>query len=262
MEEEKSKVIESLLFPVSFVAVLWLIKFFELYTHISLAHLGILPRATQGLVGIITAPLVHVSIGHLGSNTIPLLILGIIIFYFYRKVAFKLIGIIYFFSGICVWLFASGNAYHLGASGLVYGLVSFLFFSGLFRNDKRSLALALLVTFVYGSLIWGVFPIYKGVSWETHLFASIAGIICAWYFRKLVPIENSDGEEFINEDEIILQEEKSVVQKKESLSYVYNKKTGTFEKLHLQSAAPTNFKYVYVKKIKMEKLSEKKDEAS
>ncbi len=184
-EEEKNKIAESVLYPFLFVALLWSIKLLEHFSEVSLAKLGILPRSIHGVLGVTTAPLIHGDISHLVSNTLPLLILGIIIMYFYRTTALSLFSWTYLLTGILVWAVADGSGYHLGASGLIYGLVSFLFFSGLIRKDRRSLALALLVTFVYGGMVWGVLPIYKGVSWESHLFGGIIGAFCAWYYKDL-----------------------------------------------------------------------------
>ena len=146
--------------------------------------LGILPRNITGLVGIFTSPLIHGSFSHLISNTAPLIFMGLGIFYFYPKVAYKVFTIIYLGTGILVWIFAR-EVYHIGASGIIYGFVSFLFFSGIFRKDNRSIALALVVVFLYGGLIWGVLPVEKGVSWESHLFGAIVGIIPAFIFRKI-----------------------------------------------------------------------------
>lgn len=156
--------------------------------------LGILPRNFSGLVGIFTSPLIHGGFSHLISNTAPLIFMGLGIFYFYPKVAYKVFTIIYLGTGILVWIFAR-EVYHIGASGIIYGFVSFLFFSGIFRKDNRSIALALIVILFYGGLIWGVLPIEKGVSWESHLFGAIAGIIAAFIFRKVDPPKKYDWED-------------------------------------------------------------------
>jgi len=156
--------------------------------------LGILPRNLNGLAGIFTSPLIHGSFSHLISNTAPLVFMGIGIFYFYPKVAYKVFTIIYLGTGVLVWLFAR-EVYHIGASGIIYGFVSFLFFSGIFRKDNRSIALALVVILFYGGLIWGVLPVERGVSWESHLFGAIAGIVSAFLFRKIDPPKKYDWED-------------------------------------------------------------------
>lgn len=253
-EEEKNKIAESVLFPFLFVALLWIIKLMEHFSEVSLAKLGILPRTFNGILGITTAPLIHGDIYHLGSNTLPLLILGIIIMYFYRATAASLFLWIYVFTGAMVWLLADGTGYHLGASGLIYGLVSFLFFSGLIRKDRRSLALALLVTFVYGGMVWGVLPIYKGVSWESHLFGGLVGGFCAWYYKGLDPVpeeiydwevENEEIEEPKESEQAGLEPVREI-----PFHYVYNVKTGNFKVFNQQEPNDTRsgYRYVYVKK--------------
>lgn len=177
-----TKLITPLLFP----AVLWVVHLISLLLDEDLSKLGLLPRNLVGLLGIFTSPLIHADFSHLISNTVPLVILGWIIFYFYPKVSYILFVFIYFFTGLLVWIFAR-QVYHIGASGLVYGFVSFLFFSGIFRRDNKSIALALVITFLYGGLVWGMIPGWKGISWESHLFGAITGLIAAYLFRKIDP---------------------------------------------------------------------------
>ena len=183
-----------LIIPLTFPILLWVIylvtNLFNFYPY----KLGILPRNFSGLVGIFTSPLIHGGFSHLISNTAPLVFMGLGIFYFYPKVAYKVFTIIYFGSGILVWFFGR-EVYHIGASGIIYGFVSFLFFSGIFRKDNRSIALALVVIFLYGGLIWGVLPVEKGVSWESHLFGAIVGTIVSFIFRNIDPPKRYDWED-------------------------------------------------------------------
>jgi len=182
-----------LIIPLTFPILLWVIfivtYFFDIYPY----KLGILPRHFSGLVGVLTSPLIHGGFSHLISNTAPLIFMGLGIFYFYPKVAYKVFTIVYFGTGILVWIFGR-EVYHIGASGIIYGFVSFLFFSGIFRKDNRSIALALVVIFLYGGLIWGVLPVEKGVSWESHLCGAIVGLISAFIFRKVDPPKRYDWE--------------------------------------------------------------------
>jgi len=185
-KEEKNKIIRSVLYPALFVGLLWIVNFLQFIFNLDFIRFGLYPRAYSGLLGIITSPLIHSSFSHLFSNSIPLLFLGAITFYFYRPIAFSVFFWVYLMSGI--WLWAAGrDAYHVGASGLVYGFVTFLFFSGIFRKERSLLVLSMLVTFLYGSLVWGIFPIQPQISWESHLLGSLAGIITAYYFRKEGP---------------------------------------------------------------------------
>lgn len=177
-----SKLLTPLLFPV----VLWAVHLISLLFNDDLSKLGLLPRNFLGLLGILTSPLIHADFSHLISNTIPLIVLGFIIFYFYPKVSYMLFIFIYLVTGLLVWIFAR-QVFHIGASGIVYGLVSFLFFSGIFRRDNTSIALALVITFLYGGLVWGMIPGWKGISWESHLFGAITGLTAAYLFRKIDP---------------------------------------------------------------------------
>jgi membrane associated rhomboid family serine protease len=258
-EEEKNKIAESVLYPFLFVALLWAIKLVEHYSETSLARLGILPRTLNGFLGITTAPLIHGDIYHLGSNTLPLLILGIIIMYFYNITAPALFIWVYVFTGAMVWMFADGSGYHLGASGIIYGLVSFLFFSGIIRKDRRSMALALLVTFVYGGMVWGVFPLYKGVSWESHLFGAIGGAFCAWYYKDLDPapkeVYDWEMEEETQEQIPDQTESNPLPNSLPTFQFVY---TDTSDRLYSNSPecinTPPQIKYVYIRKKAEKKI--------
>ena len=194
MNIEKDKFIISVFVPIGFILFLWIIKLAEVMTGISLANFGLYPHKISGLVGIITAPLLHANFSHLISNSIPVLLLSGGIIYFYPQSAFKVFALNYLVPGIFVWFFGR-PAYHIGASGLIYGFVSFLFFSGIIRRDNRSIALALIVTFLYGGIIWGVLPIDAEISWEYHLFGALTGIFCAILFRKLDPAKKYDWED-------------------------------------------------------------------
>jgi membrane associated rhomboid family serine protease len=158
-------------------------------TQFDLGFLGVYPRHLQGLIGIVTSPLIHANLNHLFANSFPLLVLGGCLFYFYRELAVKTFLLIYLITGVCVW--AGGReAYHIGASGVIYGLAAFLFFSGIIRRDGKLLAITLLVTFLYGSMVWGIFPELfpdKNISFESHFWGMVTGTILAFYFRKIGP---------------------------------------------------------------------------
>lgn len=186
MEQEKLKFKRAVYLSVGFVLLIWLIKIAEAAFGISFARLGIYPQQTFGLIGIITSPLIHGDFVHLLSNTFPVLLLGTGIGYFYPSSSRKVYLFIWLVTGLMVWLWARPS-YHIGASGLIYGMVGFLFFSGAIRKDLRASVLALIVIFFYGSLIWGVLPLEDGTSWESHLFGGISGIIAAILFRKQDP---------------------------------------------------------------------------
>lgn len=183
---EKKKLIYSLLFPGLFVLLLWIIKIIELTLDVSFVEYGLYPLKTENLYGIITSPLIHSDLAHLLANTIPIIILGSGIFYFYRSISFKVAILIYLLSGLWLW-FGGRPAYHIGASGLIYGFASFLFLSGIIRKYVPLMAISLLVAFLYGGLIWGILPIDMKISWEGHLYGGIAGLVAALFYKKQGP---------------------------------------------------------------------------
>jgi len=197
----------SLFISLSFVILLWLIKIFEVYTSIDLVTLGVYPRKLSGLIGILTAPLIHSDFSHLASNSITLLVLMIFLLYAYTNSSFKVFFSVYIFSNVLVWIFAR-EAYHIGASGIIYGLVTFMFFVGLFRHDPKSIGLSLLVTFLYGGLVWGILPTDPSISFEAHLSGAIVGIVAAVLFRNSDPMpEKYEWEdEDTDEDDVDLEE--------------------------------------------------------
>ncbi|NNC93960.1 MAG: rhomboid family intramembrane serine protease [Chitinophagales bacterium] len=165
--------------------VIWLIKIIEIAMSANFAAYGILPKQVIGLRGILFSPLIHGDFRHLISNSLPLLILGTILFNSYKEVAWKIIMMAYFLVGGLVWLTATGSSIHIGASGVVYGLAFFLLASGIFRKDRESIGIALVVTLLYGGLIWGILPVQAGISWESHLYGAVVGIVTAFYYRKI-----------------------------------------------------------------------------
>ena len=167
-----------------FVALIWLIQLLNWGLDLGLERFGVRPRQLGGLPGILVAPLLHSGFSHLTANSLPLLVLGAGILYLYPNSALKVIPAVYLGPGVAVWL-VGRESVHVGASGLVYGLVSYVFVAGVIRRDRRAVAASLLVYFLYGTLAWGVFPIKPAISWETHLAAALIGLILAVFFRNL-----------------------------------------------------------------------------
>lgn len=168
---------------VLFTAGLWLIHGLASAAGWDMAALAVRPREPSGLVGIVTAPLVHGSAGHLFSNTLPLLVLGTALLFGSPRATRIALPVIWLGSGLAVWLFAR-DAAHLGASGLAYGMMTFVFLAGILRRDRRSIGLGLIVFFLHGSMIWGVLPLRAGVSFESHLAGAVTGVICAIALRE------------------------------------------------------------------------------
>jgi membrane associated rhomboid family serine protease len=173
----------SLIIPLSFLLVLWLIKALEIGLNFNLVPLGIMPGKVSGLLGIFLSPLIHADLNHLFANSVPLLVMGTGTVYFYRSLSYRVFIIIWLVSGLCVWL-GGRPSYHIGASGIVYGLAAFLFVSGAIRRDTRLAAISFVIVFLYGGLIWGVLPIWPAISWEGHLFGGVTGVICAIIYRN------------------------------------------------------------------------------
>ena len=167
-----------------FVALIWLIDIVNWALALELQRFGVRPRQLAGLPGILLAPLLHGGPVHLVANSLPLLVLGTGMLYLYPNSAVKVLPAVYLGPGIAVWLFAGGSV-HVGSSGLVYGLASYVFVAGVLRLDRRAIAASLLVSFLYGSLVWGVLPIQPGVSWQTHLAAALIGLALAIALRRL-----------------------------------------------------------------------------
>jgi len=179
-----------MIFPFAFVLLLWIVKAADVIWDMGLNEYGLYPLQTKGLFGILTAPLLHSGFSHLFANTVPLLVLGSFLFYFYRSLAWNVFFLTWLMTGFWVWVFARGNAAHIGASGIIYGLASFLIFSGIIRREQNLMIITMLVIFLYGSLIWGVFPQFfprEPISWESHLMGFLSGIILAVWFRKSGP---------------------------------------------------------------------------
>jgi membrane associated rhomboid family serine protease len=199
MNQTKNTVIQSALFPMLFLLMMWMVFYFDVTYKLNLAQYGLRPQSFKGLIGILTMPLLHGDMGHIVSNSFPILILGTCLFYFYKDIAFKIFFIAYISCGMLVWLFAqSRNAYdvHIGASGLIYALSGFLVVSGIIRKHKALFGVSLLITFLYGTIIWGVLPVdYQraihyladdriNISWEGHLFGFVSGVALAFVYRK------------------------------------------------------------------------------
>jgi len=200
MKEEKKRFLYSLIFPSFFILLLWLIKIVELVLNKQFVFLGIFPLKVKGLIGIITAPLIHSDLQHLLANSVPILILGTGLFYFYNKIAIKVFFMSYVIANIWIW-FGARQAYHIGASGVVYSLAAFLFFSGVIRRNVRLMSISLLVVFLYGSMVWGVLLLKPHISWESHLMGAIAGIVLAFYYRDRGPRRKIYSWEFEEEED-------------------------------------------------------------
>ena len=172
--------------PLIGVILIWAVFWLELRFHMNLNEYGVLPRTLKGLRGVIFSPFIHGSVEHLYNNTIPLAVLTASLFYFYKKISLKVLLYGVLLSGILTWLIGR-TSYHIGASGIIYVLASFTFFKGIFSKYYRLVALSLIVVFIYGSLLWYIFPIKDEISWEGHLGGFITGLLLAIFLKTETP---------------------------------------------------------------------------
>ncbi len=204
---EKRRFLHSLIFPTFFLLVIFTVKLIEILEDVSFSHYGVRPLTKEGLWGIVLSPLIHGDWDHLYSNSVSMFVLGVTLFYFYNKIAYKVFFLIYLLSGIGVWL-AARDSWHIGASGVIYGLAGFLAVSGILRKHVRLIAISFLVIFFYGSMVWGAFPLKVNLpySWEGHFWGGLAGILLAVLFknegpqRPRSPLEDEDDDNDISDE--------------------------------------------------------------
>ena len=206
LKTERKRILYSTVFPLFLLFIMFSVHLFQDLENTHWYFLGVKPLSLKGLPGIITAPFIHADWGHLGANAGPFLVLTSVLFYAYKDIAFKVFIWIYLLAGVWLW-FGARDAWHIGASGVVYGMASFLFVSGIIRNYIPLIAISMLVVFLYGGLFWGLFPVKKLVeySWEAHMWGAIAGFVVAVIFRNEgpqkppSPLLEEDDEEDENE---------------------------------------------------------------
>lgn len=178
-----------------FIAVMWAVFLFESLAGLDLARFGLRPREGVGLLGLATTPLLHAHLAHIASNTVPLFIGGVAMLFLYPNSALKALPVMYVGSAAVAWVFGRPSL-HIGASGLVYAILAFVFVSGILKRDLRSVGVSLLVWFLYGSMLWGVLPLNATSSWELHASGMAIGVILAFVFRHqdLPPVKRYEWE--------------------------------------------------------------------
>ena len=204
MTLERKKLFGAITIPVILLFVMWVVMLVEVIFGISLTRMGTHPLHADGIQGIVLMPFIHGDFNHLIANSSSFIILAVALFYFYRDLSLRVLIGIWLLSGIWVW-FGGRDSWHIGASGVIYGLSSFLFVSGMIRKNTQLAALAMVVAFLYGSMIWGIFPDFfpkENISWEGHLGGFVAGIILAFYYRKSGPQPKKYSWELEEEDDV------------------------------------------------------------
>ena len=207
-KQDKADVVKAILYPFSFVCLLWIVYFIGNNISYNIVLLGVHPLDAKGLIGILTAPLIHVDFDHIFSNSTSFFVVSFGLCVLYKRKAIPIFFFIYILSGLWGW-FLAGGGYHIGASGLIYGMYFFLVTSAFIKRERKTIAFAMLITFLYGAIVWGFFPIFfpgKNISWEIHTTGAIAGVVAAFYFRKegpqkIKPFEDDNDEGDKDEDE-------------------------------------------------------------
>lgn len=185
-KHDTRNIIRAVKVPIYLVGLFWFIHILKLSLNWDLDQYGVLAREISGISGIFISPLIHGSFEHLLSNSVPFLILCFLIFLVYPRIAYQSLLLIYVLTGLAVWSFARGNVIHIGASGVIYGMVSFVFWMGIFRRNVKSIILALIVSFLYSGYFLGVLPNQRGISWESHLFGGFVGILVAFILKDTI----------------------------------------------------------------------------
>ena len=190
IQRERDQVVSAAKIAFQAVAFLWVFHVVRWLMGWSAVGFGIVPRELGGLHGILTAPLVHGDLGHLANNSVPLLSGVFLLVYFYPRIATRAILAMYVLTGVAVWALARGAGWgadvsisHIGASGVAYALISFLFWFGLFKRSIQSIIVALVILLYFSGMIAGVLPDQINVSWESHLLGGVVGMFVAWRYR-------------------------------------------------------------------------------
>lgn len=191
IQTEKGRTLEAILFPLLIVVIMWVVFLIDRYFHLDLYKYGVKPQTVEGIKGIFLMPFIHGQrdFSHIINNSVPTMILLGTLIYFYREIALYVTLFIWLGAGFLLWYLAvNTQSYHIGMSGVIYGLFGFLFISGFVKKYLPLQAISLFVAFVYGSMIWGLFPMEQGVSWEGHLSGFLVGALIAIVFRKKGPV--------------------------------------------------------------------------
>lgn len=205
MNFESKRLIYAFYFPVIFLMLLWLIGLAKYQLDLDMDIYGVYPRDYTKLYGVLLQPLIHADFKHLWANTIPLFLLLWSLFYFYGEICFKVFFRMWLLSGLLTWVIGR-PAYHIGASGLIYGIAFFLFFSGVIRRRRSLMALSAIIAFVYGGIVWSMLPVTEffmpDTSWEGHLSGAISGALMAYWYRKEGPQREVELLEDTDDDEV------------------------------------------------------------
>jgi membrane associated rhomboid family serine protease len=169
---------------IALVALMWVLEIADVAVDHRLDRYGIEPRDPDGLDGVIAAPFLHVGFGHLIANTIPFVVLGVVIAFEGPLRLLAVTAIVVVVSGLGTWLVAPENTIHLGASGVVFGYATYLIARGLFNRHAGELAIGVIVAVIWGGALLGGLEPQRGISWQGHLFGAIGGLLAAWTLAR------------------------------------------------------------------------------
>jgi len=174
---------EVFIIPLLILLMMVIVFWMESQFNLNFNYLGVYPRSLVGLRGVLFSPFIHGDIKHLFNNSVPFFVLTSALFYFYRNIRWKVLIYGALLTGVLTWLIGR-TSLHIGASGVIYMLTSFLLFRGIFSKQYQLTALSFIVIFLYGGLIWYVFPVDEKISWEGHLSGFIVGFLFSLFFNK------------------------------------------------------------------------------
>jgi len=217
ISEERRHFIHAIFIPIIICILMIMSYVLEKGMQWDFHSAGVYPRRIENLWGIFTIVFVHADWGHLANNVLSFVILSSCLYYFYKQIASKIMLISYLFSGLILWVIGRDN-WHIGASGLVYSLAFFLFFSGIIRKYVPLIAISFIVAFLYGSMVWHIFPwqLKDPISWEGHLAGGIVGFILSIIYRNngpQKPIKVWEGENEEDEMEYEFVEDEDIEEK-------------------------------------------------
>ncbi len=185
MPEKDSQLYRNVQIALGITALLWIVHLVNIVLPADLRLYGLRPRSPDGLIGIVCYPFLHSNFGHLVSNSGTLFILLTVSLSMDRRRTVFALLIIIFLGGAGVWLFGKPGSIHIGASGVIFGLIGFLLFIGIFQKNWKTLLFSIAVFLVYGGALWSLLIIQKGVSWSGHFWGFLSGVTAAWQMRRI-----------------------------------------------------------------------------
>lgn len=186
IDHGRRRLLTALIPVVLVLGLVWIVFIADGWFHLDLHRFGIRPREVSGLIGVLAAPFLHANWDHIAGNSLSALVLGWLLVYFYPRQSFRVLVFCWLVGGFWVWLFARPS-YHIGASGVIYGMASFLFFSGVVKRHLAHAGVSFMIMALYGGWIWGVLPIEPEKSWESHLAGGVVGALMSWFYRNVPP---------------------------------------------------------------------------